>query len=148
MKKWLLLFVLSFNATATCQVDDTGVSNVIVNDMLGFIAKKESIMTRVLKKEGYKDYDEYALNNPYSDVLRQLTLLNEDDKEVLEDVHLSQSLDDLKKVIRSCTEKDLKRQLQFLMDDHYTQYREAMQGKNKRVEESLSLILKDINNNY
>jgi hypothetical protein len=147
MKKWLLLFVLSFNATATCQVDDTGVSNVIVNDMLGFISKKESIMTRVLKKEGYKDYDEYALNNSYSEVLRQLTLLNEDDKDVLEDVHLSQSLDNLKKVIRSCTEKDLKRQLQFLMDDHYAQYREAMQGKNKRVEESLSLILKDINSN-
>ncbi|WED29504.1 hypothetical protein L3V77_18960 [Vibrio sp. DW001] len=147
MNKWLLLLVLSFNASATCQVDDTGVSNVIVNDMLGFISKKDSIMTRVLKKEGYKDYAEYALNNSYSDVLKQLTLLNEDDKEVLEDVHLSQSLDDLKKVIRSCTEKDLKNQLQFLMDDHYAQYREAMQGKNKRVEESLSLILKDINNN-
>lgn len=54
MKKWLLLFVLSFNATATCQVDDTGVSNVIVNDMLGFISKKESIMTRVLKKRAIK----------------------------------------------------------------------------------------------
>ncbi|MFC1233886.1 hypothetical protein [Vibrio sp. F74] len=147
MKKWLLLLVLSFNATAACQVDDTGVSNVIVNDMLGFISNKDSIMSRVLKKDGYEGYDEYARNNPYSEILKQLTLLNEDDKEVLEDVHLSQSLDDLKKVIRSCTEKDLKRQLQFLMDDHYAQYREAMQGKNKRVEESLSLILKDINNN-
>ncbi|MDB1125893.1 hypothetical protein [Vibrio algarum] len=144
MKKWLLLLILSFNVNANCQIDDEGVSNVIVNDMLGYIAEKDSIMARVLKKYDYNDFSEYALSNPYSDALKQLTLLNEDDKEVLADEYLSKSLDDLKKVIRSCTEKDLKAQLQFLMDDHYAKYRDAMQGKNKQVEGSLSVVLKEI----
>lgn len=144
MKKWLILLILSFNVNANCQIDAEGVSNVIVNDMLGYIAKKDSIMARVLKKDDYNDFSEYALNNPHSKALKQLTLLNEDDKAVLADEHLSHSLNNLKQVIRSCTEKDLKAQLQFLMDDHYAKYREAMQGKNKQVEESLSIVLKDI----
>lgn len=144
MKKYLLLLTLSFNVNATCLIDSQGVSNVIVNDMLGYIANKDSIMARVLKKDDYTSFSEYALNNPYSDTLKQLTLLNEKETELVADQYLGQSLEALKKVIKSCTEKDLKAQLQFLMDDHYARYREAMQGKNKQVEETLSTVLKEI----
>lgn len=147
MKKLFLLLLLSFNVSAACQVGDSGVNAVIVNDVLGYVAEKNSIFQRVLKKDDYSEYSEYALDNPYSNAIKQLTSLDEKSREIVAEVHLAQSMEVLRAVIQACTEKELKSQLNFLLEDNYAKYRETMQGDNHQVETTLLAVLTDILDN-
>jgi hypothetical protein len=149
MKPILALLLLSINvwsvnAMANCRMDDAGITRVIVNDMLGYVVEKNAIMARVLKEDDLEDYNQFVLTNPYSEPLRKLTLLNEVQKEQILDVHLEESIKGIKQLMLRCSEADLKAQLNFLVDNNYAKYREAMQGKNPQVETALDAVLREV----